>query len=367
MNPFKYLLNVLTGKYAHWNTTNNVIVSEIWGHWDKVEEDAVPYLKQFVTSALNTLDNLIGPNSRMGFSKDLIDVKTLNQEDFYKAYLLLLWYFTLLLPSTHAKTQDACKRGIVALFGNRDNFEKLLQQDLDKKDMSTSLSNKAAGYLLTILQHKTKGITSDPIFTYSFTMQGLANYKASMEDLLKGTDESSSSKESEEIDFKRAMVDELVFTLDYRSHYAPILLEHLSEAAIAELFLFRAWTTQFGYRMFSTNSGISEHLIGETVNSCKYLGLESFEKIHGFSIEQRLGDDFISLIEDRWSDYDLEVSTDVRQQGIPKEHIIAVLAKNLKVDRLDIINGLKTEFLAQLDLIKRRALQLGILIVGKRT
>jgi hypothetical protein len=164
-----------------------------------------------------------------------------------------------------------------------------------------------------------------------------------------------------------AMVNNLVFELDYRSHYAPILLEFLSEATISELYLFRAWTTQFGYRIFSTNEAASEHLIGETVNSCKYLGLDSFKGIHGFSIEERLGDDFISLVEDRWRDYDLVVSTDVTKQGIPTKQIIRILCNKLHIDRNDVIDALSAEFLAQLDLIKRRALQLGILKISGRS
>jgi hypothetical protein len=364
MNPFKYLTNVLTGRYAHWNSTNNAVFSEIWQHWDKVEDTAAPYLKQFGTSALNTLEKIIGPNSKTRLDKGLIDVKSLTQEDFYKAYLLLFWYFTLLLPSTHEGVKASCKKGIVALFGNKDNFEKLLQQDLDRSELPKALSHRAAGYLLTILKHGTKGMASHPVFTYSFTVLGLANYKASMENLLH-QDRNSEEEEGQEIDYKAALVDDMVFNLDYRSRYAPILLEFLSESAIAEIFLFRAWATQFGYRMFSTNAEVSENLVGETVNSCKYLGLDSFAQIHGFSIEDKLGDDFISLVDDRWRDYDLVVSTDVKQTGIPTEQIIRVLSKKLHIARSDITDALSTDFLSQLDLIKKRALQLGILKISR--
>ena len=360
MNPFRYVSNVVTGRFAHWNTTNNAMVSEIWKHWDKVEDRAVPYLKQFTTSALNTLENLVGPNAKGRLDKGLIDVKSLTQEDFYKAYLLLFWYFTLLLPSTHERVKKSCRKGIVALFGNKDNFEKLLQQDLDRNDIPKSLSHRAAGYLLTILKHGTKGMTSNPVFSYSFTVLGLANYKASMESIL-SKDQISTPGAGSEVDYKSALVDDLVFNLDYRSRYAPVLMEFLSESAIAELFLFRAWATQFGYRMFSTNAEASEHLVGETVNSCKYIGLDSFAQIHGFSVEDRLGDDFISLIEDRWRNYDLVISTDVKRQGIPTAQVIAVLCKKLSIDRNDICDALSTEFLLQLDNIKKRALQLGIL------
>jgi hypothetical protein len=101
--------------------------------------------------------------------------------------------------------------------------------------------------------------------------------------------------------------------MDYRSHYKDALEglgeSHMRATVLAELYIFRAWTAQFGYRIFSSNAGLSEKLIGETVNSTKYLGLDLFQEVHGFSIEDALDAEYMSLVEDRWQKYDLVVST----------------------------------------------------------
>src|SRR5689334_22301767 len=88
-----------------------------------------------------------------------------------------------------------------------------------------------------------------------------------------------------EINFSTAKIDEQVFLLNYGRHYTPILGEHATRDRFAELLLFRAWTTQFGYRVFIANPKASEKLIGETVNSLLHLGLPMFEQVHGYSPE----------------------------------------------------------------------------------
>ncbi len=132
---------------------------------------------------------------------------------------------------------------------------------------------------------------------------------------------------------------------------------------LAELFLFRAWTAQFGYRIFSSDRYASEKLIGETVNACKYLGLGVVEKLHGFSIESELGADFITLIEDRWKEYDLVISTRLRSEGIPTDKLIEVLSLRLIIYDVSVMYKLSIDLLSQLDFIKRTAMEIGILSV----
>ncbi len=159
-----------------------------------------------------------------------------------------------------------------------------------------------------------------------------------------------------------AKIDEQVYLLNYRDHYADILHEYIPPPRLAELFLFRAWTAQFGYRIFSSNLEASEKLIGETVNASKYLGLGLFQLAHGFSVETELGSDFISLIEDRWRDYDLVVSTmPPRIDRIPTMEIVGVLTNRLGIADPRVTYCLSMDFLGQLDLIKQMAIEIGVL------
>jgi len=169
-----------------------------------------------------------------------------------------------------------------------------------------------------------------------------------------------------EINAATAKIDDQVYLMNYRDHYADILGQHVTPARLAELFLFRGWTAQFGYRVFSSDPEVSEKLIGETVNASKYVGLAMFRELHGFDVESVLGMDFISLIEDRWRDYDVVVATMPKFDRIPTREIIAVLDERLDVGDLEVFCKLSFDFLAQLDLTKRTAMEIGLLGEGAR-
>ncbi len=167
---------------------------------------------------------------------------------------------------------------------------------------------------------------------------------------------------SAEINAASARIDEQVYLLNYRDHYADILQEYLTECRLSELFLFRAWTAQFGYRVFSSDPEASERLIGETVNAAKYLGLGVFQQFNGFSVEEELGAEFISLVEDRWRHYDVVVSTmPLAANNLPTMEIIGVPANRLGIADAAVTYALSMDFLLQLDLVKRTAIEIGIL------
>ncbi len=162
------------------------------------------------------------------------------------------------------------------------------------------------------------------------------------------------------INASTAKIDQQVYLVNYNDHYADILGDHIAPPRLAELFIFRAWTAQFGYRIFSSNVDASEKLIGETVNASKYLGLQVFHQRHGFSVEDELGLDFISLIEDRWRGYDVVVSTMPKADRLPTMELITVLTRRLDIEDPDVTYKLSIDFLSQLDFIKRTAMDIGI-------
>ncbi len=55
-----------------------------------------------------------------------------------------------------------------------------------------------------------------------------------------------------------------------------------------------------------------------------------FQQVHGFSVEEELGAEFISLVEDRWCHYDVVVSTmPLAANSLPTMEINGVLATRL--------------------------------------
>ncbi len=118
--------------------------------------------------------------------------------------------------------------------------------------------------------------------------------------------ETGSRVTSDEVNTEGHIIGETTYLMDYREHYGSSFDETgtpLSNRILAELFLYRAWTAQFAYRM-AADQRAHDALISETVNACHHLGLGIFKLKHGVSVEEELGNDFISLIEDRWGTYD---------------------------------------------------------------
>ena len=165
------------------------------------------------------------------------------------------------------------------------------------------------------------------------------------------------------------IIADSTYLLNYRRHYDPIfrsLEEPLLNSVLAELFLFRAWTTQYAYRMFSDASA-HDDLITETVSSCSHLGTGIFEKTLGFSIEAELGKEFIELVEDRWSQYDdIVVNNKDSETAIPAGQLCGKLFSLAGVADLEAYAQLCTDFLSQVQGIRDNCLANDLFKPGRR-
>jgi hypothetical protein len=97
------------------------------------------------------------------------------------------------------------------------------------------------------------------------------------------------------------------------------------------------------------------------VNGSRYFGLAAFKLTVGVSIETELGADFMTLLQDRWESYDLVISTTPKLARLPTTEIISVLTHRLDLADPLVTHGLSMDFLRQLDLVKRTAMEIGIL------
>lgn len=157
-------------------------------------------------------------------------------------------------------------------------------------------------------------------------------------------------------------IGEFVYLVNYREKYETALGTHLSKNALAELFLFRGWTTQFGYRIFSNNQAASEDIITETVSLTSYIGKDTFEKIHGFSIEESLEGEYMNLLESRWQEYDLTYinSKDIEPYKLAAPQLAGKLSKFIGITDPAIIMLLEAQFSLHLLELKERAHKLGL-------
>lgn len=147
---------------------------------------------------------------------------------------------------------------------------------------------------------------------------------------------------SDEVNTKGHIIGETTYLMDYREHYGSSFGETgtaLSNRILAELFLYRAWTAQFAYRMVADQRA-HDALISETVNACNHLGLGVFELTHGVSVEEELGNDFISLIEDRWETYDSVVTEHFGGQEVDNDNLPLARLAGAFTDRAGVTDPL---------------------------
>jgi hypothetical protein len=105
------------------------------------------------------------------------------------------------------------------------------------------------------------------------------------------------------------------YLIDYRSHYGPLPTFFANPAlAIAELFLFRAWVTQFGFRIFSSYPQISEDIINRTIMLTSTLGRAMLAQAYGIRFESLFSSDFIELLDSRWNEYDSVIARHQSEQ-----------------------------------------------------
>lgn len=152
------------------------------------------------------------------------------------------------------------------------------------------------------------------------------------------------------------------YLMKYKEHYQEFLSGVSNKSkVISELFLFRAWTTQFGFRIFSSHENVSEKIIYEVVNLGNTLGKGTLLILEGIDIEKTLNNEFISLLESRWQEYDKVVICYRNEVAIPTRQIISKVCDQCNIKDPMKFVWLCIDFLSHMEQIKKESLSLGIL------
>ena len=145
------------------------------------------------------------------------------------------------------------------------------------------------------------------------------------------------------------VIAQSIWLIDYRDHYLEVFdhdASRLTDKVLAELFVFRAWTTRFAL-CFASPTANHETLISETINGSKYRGIKIFEETHGFSLEEELKRNFMDLIENRWYTYDDVVVLSSKE--IPAIELCGELLRLANVADPIVLSNLAKDFLSQVD------------------
>ena len=89
-------LDIVTGRVAHWNSTNNVVITELWDRMEMLSEPQRKSLKSFLVSAGIVVESVIGPGNKAGSVGLRIDLKEISIKQFRDLYDTLLTYFVVI-------------------------------------------------------------------------------------------------------------------------------------------------------------------------------------------------------------------------------------------------------------------------------
>jgi|SRR5690625_2977130 len=156
---------------------------------------------------------------------------------------------------------------------------------------------------------------------------------------------------------------EYFYLMTYKEYYQEFLqgLENKNKI-IAELFVFRAWTTQLGFRLFSSQPQISEKIIESIVAQGKQLGKGMLNMMEQVDIEQETNMQYMDLIDSRWQEYDkVFIAHKSSELPIPTRQICGKLEVFCEIKDPAKFTWICTDFISHLNKIKEDAIEKGLL------
>lgn len=149
------------------------------------------------------------------------------------------------------------------------------------------------------------------------------------------------------------------YLMNYQEHYVEFLQGVKNKnKVIAELFVLRAWTTQLGFRLFSSKPSISEKIIESIIAQGKQLGIGMLNGLENVDIEQEIGMQYMDLIDSRWQEYDkVFIDNKSSELPIPTRQICGKLTDFCEIQDPFKFTWLCTDFISHLNKIKEQAIQ----------
>ncbi|PYI92408.1 MAG: hypothetical protein DME97_08740 [Verrucomicrobia bacterium] len=93
---------------------------------------------------------------------------------------------------------------------------------------------------------------------------------------------------------------------NYKESYPSLLnsTDSSNRSRIAELYLFRAWVTNLGFRVFTSRKEVAERVTYELVNLSNTLGRAVLASEYGVEFDKISNVDYMTLLDSRWQHYD---------------------------------------------------------------
>ena len=94
-------------------------------------------------------------------------------------------------------------------------------------------------------------------------------------------------------------------SFDYRKNYSSLLTEAYNPAlVISELFMFRSWVTQLGFRIFCSYPEITDRILYKVIEISIINGPGSLLLMHDVQIDRCIAGDYATVLQVRWHRYE---------------------------------------------------------------
>jgi len=147
-----YLCDVLTGRIAHWTTTNNVVVTEVWNKIGSLPEPQCSIFRSFHVSAGCVVEALVGPGTQSRSVGLHFNLKEISIDQFRDLYDILLTYFVVLFSRTHSERGTALMEDLNKVVSNQGSSQQLIDSlsEIEEVDMA-ALGGKTWDQVVSIL------------------------------------------------------------------------------------------------------------------------------------------------------------------------------------------------------------------------
>ena len=161
---------------------------------------------------------------------------------------------------------------------------------------------------------------------------------------------------------ERLNVAKYFYLMEYKKHYKDFLTGFKEQdRIIAELFLFRLWTTQFAFKLFCLNDKVYQLIGSDIVGQGRTFGKSILHQLENVNIEKVLNGEFLDLMDERWVVYDKTFSENKKiSDSVPSEKICCNLLSFCNINDKSKLEWLSKDFEKHLNLIKEEIIKLGI-------
>ncbi len=136
MRILAYIGNVVTGRFAHWNTANNQLIADLWERSNQFPEPIKAPFQDFIVSCSSLTSVLLGPDEgrqRM-IEKDPLQV---TRQQFARIHAILLESLVGMFLQLHPSLSEPFKGALTILTGRNPDQSRMIQltESLDEPDV----------------------------------------------------------------------------------------------------------------------------------------------------------------------------------------------------------------------------------------